>query len=92
MAIIDKVKLALRISTSALDAEITDQIKAAKEELIRAGVPATVVSSEGDLVVLAVKTFTLANMCDDDKDATRYEESFRYQMDNLRKTDWGVQS
>ena len=39
MAMLDKVKLALRITHSKLDSEINENIDAAKEELERAGVP-----------------------------------------------------
>ena len=38
MTIFDKVKLALRISHNLLDAEITDVINSARQEMIRAGV------------------------------------------------------
>ena len=38
MATLDKVKMALRISTTALDTELTDLIKAAQQDLGIAGV------------------------------------------------------
>ena len=38
MATLDKVKMALRISTTALDTELTDLIKAAEQDLGVAGV------------------------------------------------------
>ena len=86
MALKDSVKLALRISTTKLDGEIQENINAAKAELKRVGVATEAVDAEGDLVALAIKTFVLARMCNDKTMAEGYEESFRYQADNLRKS------
>ncbi len=43
MALLDDVKLALRISHNKLDSEIADLISAAREDMKRAGMTATAV-------------------------------------------------
>lgn len=48
MEFLDKVKLALRISTDAFDAELADLITAAQQDL---GIAGVVVSSELDAIV-----------------------------------------
>ena len=92
MALIDSVKKALRISTSALDSEILENINAGKQELIRSGVGPDVVSAEGDLVTMAVKTFVLARMGSDKTMIEGYQRSFEYQQENLRKSSKGLDS
>lgn len=84
--IVDKVKLALRISHNLLDAEIEDEIKSARQELIRAGVSETVAESDMELVETAIKTYVLGYYASDSKEADRYGDSFKYQCDCLRKS------
>lgn len=86
MDIRDKVKLALRISTSKLDSEIDDNIEAAKSELLRSGVDWDTVQMSGPLVETAIKSFCLSRMANDQKISERYEESFKYIEDCLRKS------
>lgn len=82
----DKVKLALRISHNLLDAEITDVIASARSELVRAGVDETKANSDDEIIETAIKTYALAYYASDVKDAERYQESFKYQCDCLRKS------
>ena len=84
--IVDDVKLALRISHNLLDAEIEKVIASAREEMIRAGVEQTVVNGDSELVNMAIKTYAMEYYTRDVKEADRYEISFQYQLDNLRKT------
>lgn len=88
MTILEKVKLALRISHTLLDGEITDVIESGRQELIRAGVDESVVASgsETELVATALKTYALAYYASDVKEAERFGESFKYQCDCLRKS------
>ncbi len=87
--IFDKVKLALRISHNLLDGEIVEVIASARQEMIRAGV-AEAVANEDDgpdeLVETAIKTYALEYYTRDMKEKDGYAESFKYQLDNLRKT------
>lgn len=65
MALIDKVKAALRITDSnpmtaaeqLRSDDISESIAAAKEDLIRCGWDSTLVEAEGDRVVEAVKLY-----------------------------------
>lgn len=87
MTILEKIKLALRISHSLLDAEITDVIASARQEMLRAGVDDVVANSDYELVETAIKTYALQYYASDVKDAERYGESFRYQLDCIRKSE-----
>lgn len=87
--IADKVKLALRISHNLLDAEINDVISSARQELKRAGVDATWAESDDEIVETAIKTYALAYFASETKDAERYNGSFLYQCDCLRKSQPG---
>ena len=84
--IFDKVKLALRISHNLLDGEINDVITSARDELVRAGVDSTLANSDEELIQTAIKTYALAYYSSDVKDAERYNKSFFYQCDCLRKS------
>lgn len=84
--IADKVKLALRISHTLLDAEISDVITSARQELVRAGVNSEKAEGNDEIVETAIKTYALAYYASDVKDAERYQESFKYQCDCLRKS------
>ena len=77
MAMLDKVKLALRITHSKLDSEINENIDAAKEELERAGVPRDVATDpeKYPLVARAIKTYCQSMAALD-----------QTQADNLRKS------
>lgn len=82
----DKVKLALRISHNLLDGEIADVITSARDELVRAGVNSTLANSDEELIQTAIKTYALAYYSSDVKDAERFNQSFNYQCDCLRKS------
>lgn len=83
--ILQKVKLSLRISHTLLDDEITDYIASARQEMIRAGMDSTKAEGSEEIVETAIKTYVLAQYANS-KDSERYNESFKYQLDNLRKT------
>lgn len=83
--ILEKVKLALRISHNALDDEIEDVITSARQEMVRAGMKSDTAESDMKLVETAIKTYALAYYAPV-KEAEMYAESFRYQLDQLRKS------
>lgn len=62
---LEAVKLALRISTSAFDDEITGLIKAAEADLEVAGV--TTVKEDDPLIIRAVTTYCKANFGEPDQ-------------------------
>ena len=84
--IFEKVKLALRISHDLLNGEINDVIASARSELKRAGVDETITDGDDEIIETAIKTYALAYYASDVKDAERYNESFKYQCDCLRKS------
>ena len=84
--IADKVKLALRISHNLLDSEISDVIASARSEMIRAGVDSEKANGDDEIIETAIKTYALNYYASDVKDAERYQESFKYQCDCLRKS------
>jgi uncharacterized phage protein (predicted DNA packaging) len=83
---LEKVKLALRISHNMLDSDINSTIDTARAELIRSGVSAEKANSEDVLVESAIKTYCLFVYTNDDKRAQGFFESWQYQLDNLRKS------
>lgn len=86
MTTLATVKKALRIGHSQLDDEITRLIGTAQAEMIRAGVTEEAVNEGGSLVTQAAVTFCLMNMTEEKNLIDRYEESFRLQVDNIRKS------
>ncbi|MEF7566413.1 head-tail connector protein, partial [Bacillus infantis] len=71
------VKVALRITHDALDAEIEDVIEEARQDLILAGVSSEKAGSEEDsLIKRAVKTYAKAQMTADNVTAERFQRSY----------------
>lgn len=91
-AIFTKVKLALRISHDLLNSEIEDVIASARQELVRAGVDSEIAEGDSEIIETAIKTYALAYYASDVKDADRYNESFKYQCDCLRKSTFTLES
>lgn len=87
---LDKVKLALRIKSSAFDSEITDLIAAALADLGLAGVSQQ--TQTDPLIVRAVITYCRANFGEPD-DYDRLKKSYDEQKAQLSMatgyTDWG---
>lgn len=87
---IEKVKLALRITTTAFDSEIEDLISAALADLGIAGVENAVETDP--LIVRAVITYCKANFGESDEydrlKAAYDEQKAQLQM-ATRYTDWG---
>lgn len=83
---LDKVKLALRISHDLLDGDINDTIEVARAEMIRSGVSKGYANSNHPLVENAIKTYCLYVYSNDDKKTQGYFDSWQYQLDNIRKS------
>ena len=64
---------------------IQHHISVAKEEMKRVGIPSAYVDADGELIQEAAVTYCRSKM-DDIQNREGYEESFRYQIDNLRKS------
>jgi hypothetical protein len=81
MALIDDVKIHLRISDTAYNTEITDLINAAKADIALGGVLTT---SETDaLYKMAICTYCKANFGYDNKDADRLNQAYELQKQKL---------
>lgn len=79
MALLDEVKIALRISASNtnFDTEIANLISAARLDLIQAGVSDIIVNQDTDeLVKRAIIQYTKANFGYDNPEAARFEQSY----------------
>lgn len=87
---LEKVKLALRITTDAFDSELNDLISAAYDDLGIAGVVNT--ESETPLIIRAVITYCRANFGQPDE-YDRLKASYDEQKAQLSMssdyTDWG---
>lgn len=84
---LEKVKIALRITHTLLDSDIEQTIALARAEMVRAGVNAELSESNNTLVEGAIKTFCLWHYSNDDKMSDGYFRSWEYQLDNLRKSE-----
>lgn len=83
----EKVKLMLRINHNRLDETILDTIEEARAELLRSGVSIIALESENPLIASAIKTYCGAKLASDPGERERYERSFVYQQDCIRKSD-----
>lgn len=87
MAILDDVKIDLRISHEDLDSKILKQISAARAEMIRSGVPEDVANDDdNDCVAEAISTFCQMRNADSIADSDHYFKSWQYQLDCIRKS------
>lgn len=77
MATLSEVKIALRVSNTALDGEITDLIAAARQDLILSGVLASKANSTTDsLIKRAVVTYVKAHFGWDNPEAERFLSAY----------------
>lgn len=88
--LLEKIKLALRITTTAFDSEITDLIDAALADLGIAGV--LIEDEMAPLIIRAVTTYCRANF-GQPEDYERMKAAYDEQKAQLRTatgyTDWG---
>lgn len=91
MAVLEDVKTAMRIRHDALDDLLSKQIATARAEMVRAGVPQAVAQDDDNYCVTdAVITFCQMRNADSMNDADKYTESWKYQLDCLRKSTMGM--
>lgn len=84
---LEKIKVALRIGHKKLDNDIMETIKIAQAEMIRLGISESKAKDEGDsLIFSAIKTYCLSVYINDEKRAQGFFESWKYQLDNIRKS------
>lgn len=83
---LEKVKMALRISHDLLDSDIKDTISTARAEMIRSGIADHIANSDLDIIQMAIKTYCLYIYASDTKMTEGYFKSWQYQLDNIRKS------
>ena len=77
MALLDDVKVTLRISNTAYDGEITDLISAVQQDLILSGVISEKANDDTDpLIKRAVSSYVKANFGWNNADAERLQKSY----------------
>lgn len=90
-AILTAVKTALRISHSQLDTLLTQQISMARAEMVRNGMNSAVANDESNVLVTdAIISFCQMRNADTIPETDRYEISWKYQLDCLRKSTLAV--
>ena len=74
----DDIKVLLRLTSSAYDVEVNMLIAAAKQDLLRVGVPASMVEAEpvDSLVKQAICIYAKAHFGYDNDEASRLQESY----------------
>lgn len=87
MAILDDVKVVLRISHNKLNSEIESRIAEAQADLVRVGVDSAKVSAATDALVSgAIKTYCRMKFTDDLKEIEGLEKSYMTQVEALRRS------
>lgn len=71
---LDPIRLALRINSSAFDTEITDLIESAKLDLRISGI--VKIDETDPLIQQAIKIYCKANFGLDNKDSEKYQKSY----------------
>jgi len=74
--LLEKIKLALRVDDDSLDEDIQDTIDAAVSDLKLSGIIESKIVETDPLIIRAVKTFCKAEFSSDDKESTKYKESY----------------
>lgn len=88
MALLDDIKMVLRVRTDALDAEVAMLIDAAKADMIRVGVREELVNPKSEsamnpLVKQAIALYAKANFGFDNGEAERFNSSYRQTVCDL---------
>lgn len=76
MALLDDVKLALRISSASLDTEVQDLINAAKEDLEVTAIDETKLDDTNPLIKQAIVTYVKANFGYNNPEADRFMSAY----------------
>lgn len=89
---LEKIKLALRVDSDDLDDEIQDTIDAAKADLQLSGVLESKIVETDSLILRAIKIYCKAEFSTDDKESTRYANSYNMLKNHLcLSTDYTVE-
>ena len=84
MALLDDIKLTLRISNTAFDSEITDLISAARSDLVLSGILESKVNDDTDpLIKRAITVYVKANFGWNNPDAEKLQQSYNMLKSHL---------
>lgn len=86
MSVIEQIKTAKRIRHSGLDSEIDRLIDTARADMKRVGINSDKAEGDDDLIIEAVVTYVLGKLADTPERGAKYKESYRLQIDELRKS------
>lgn len=86
MTLLERCKLALRIKHNKLDEVISEDIDTARLEMRRAGVSEETANSDHKLVCMAISAYVQMKEGNEDK-RNLYEEAWRSQLDEIRKSE-----
>jgi hypothetical protein len=86
MAILDDVKLNLRITNTAYNTEITDLINAAKADLKLAGLQDVAIDDTDVLIKRAIILYCKANFGYGNVDASRFQQSYEMLRNHLSQS------
>ena len=82
---VEIVKDALRIRHTALDEEIERLVKAARADIIRVGVDASLAESDDDLVMQAIVTYCSLYLTADTSLMDKYIRAYEIQIEGFRR-------
>lgn len=88
--LLEHVKVALRITTSAFDTEIESLIAYAIEDMVRVGVKPRYIATMPPMVVQAITCYAKAQFGFDNPDADRFSESYYRIVANLLNSDKNI--
>lgn len=77
MAILDDMRLAVRVSSNVYDAELQWLIDRAKADMTRVGIDPDYIATEDGTIKQAIACYVKANFGYDNPDAARFNDSYR---------------
>lgn len=83
LSTLDKVKLSMRVDDATLDTDIQDSIDACKADLALNGILSAKIVDTDPLILRAIKVYCKAEYSDDDKEASRFRESYEMLKNHL---------
>lgn len=92
MALIDDMKLILRVSNNAYDIEVQMCIDSAIADMKRVGIREEVISSDNPLVRQAIACYCKANFGFDNEEAGRFTQSYIQTVTDLLHSDANIAS
>ena len=80
---LEDVKLAIRVKSSAFDVEVQSLIESARLDLVQSGIDSEMAESDDPLIKRAIVFYAKANFGLDNPNAERFQESFNLLKQHL---------